>query len=73
LNYFLLCLKEWSEGRVKGLRARGGFEVDMEWKEGDLVQAVVTSLAGEKGLLRYRGMDVLLDLKKGESRTVVFL
>ncbi len=64
--------EQWSEGRVKGLRARGGFEVDMEWEEGDLVKARVTSLAGEKGLFRYRGMDVLLDLKKGESRTVVF-
>ena len=65
--------EEWSEGKVKGLRARGGFEIDMEWKEGELVNAIVTSLAGEKGLLRYRGMEVLLDLKKGESRTVVFL
>ena len=64
--------KEWSEGKVKGLRARGGFEVDMEWEEGDLVNALVTSLAGEKGLLRYRGRDILLDLKKGESQTVVF-
>ena len=42
----------WSEGRVKGLRARGGFEVSMQWKEGTLQQAEILSTIG--GVLRIR-------------------
>ena len=42
----------WSEGRVSGLRARGGFVVDMEWKQGGLKKATVRSTIG--GVLRLR-------------------
>ena len=43
---------EWKEGEVKGLRARGGFVVDVKWKDGQLQQAVVRSTIG--GTLRLR-------------------
>ena len=42
----------WKEGSISGLRARGGFEVDMEWNEAKLRSAVVRSTIG--GVLRLR-------------------
>ncbi len=43
---------QWAEGSVKGVRARGGFEVDMGWKDGKLTTATVKSTLG--GVLRLR-------------------
>jgi alpha-L-fucosidase 2 len=42
----------WADGEVKGLQARGGFTVDMKWKNGQLQQAVIKSNIG--GTLRLR-------------------
>ncbi len=45
----------WPSGKVTGLKARGGFEIDMEWEEGKLTRAVVRSLLG--GNCRIRTKD----------------
>lgn len=42
----------WPEGEVKGLQARGGFTVDIKWKDGTLQEAFITSKIG--GILRIR-------------------
>jgi alpha-L-fucosidase 2 len=42
----------WPTGHVRGLRARGGFEVDIAWKDGKLSRAVIHSTLGGKCLVR---------------------
>jgi alpha-L-fucosidase 2 len=57
----------WPAGAVSGLRARGGFEVALQWKAGALTSATVGSTAGGKCQVRYRGQTAALDLKPGSS------
>jgi len=64
--------REWATGSVKGLKARGGFVVDIEWKDGELMYAVVHSLAGKPCVIRYGDKTKQLDLEAGKSSVVAF-
>ncbi|MEI8243871.1 MAG: glycoside hydrolase family 95 protein, partial [bacterium] len=50
----------WAGGSVRGLRARGGFEVGMEWADGHLVSAFVRALAGQPCRIRTTRAEELL-------------
>jgi alpha-L-fucosidase 2 len=58
--------RAWPQGRVSGLRARGGFELDVSWSEGRLERVSVLNHSGEPGKLVYRNESVPLRMKKGQ-------
>ena len=47
--------KAWSEGHIKGMRVRGGHELDLEWKKGTLARAVIRGVSNSPGkcVVRY--------------------
>jgi len=59
----------WPTGRVSGLRARGAFEVDIQWKDGALTGADVRSVRGKPFAIQYGGKTVLSNIKAGETFT----
>jgi len=60
----------WPDGSVHGLRARGGYEVDLAWTKGKLSSATVRSTQAGTVKLRSGERTATLTLKAGESRTV---
>jgi alpha-L-fucosidase 2 len=59
--------KALANGTVKGLRARGGFDVDLEWKNGKLDSVTLHSTTGTACRVRYDGFVKELTLRRGGS------
>jgi alpha-L-fucosidase 2 len=60
----------WATGSVKGIVARGGFEMDMEWENGKLTGASILSKNGGTTTLIYGAERKTLTLKKGERKKI---
>jgi alpha-L-fucosidase 2 len=59
----------WQAGSVKGLRARGGFEVGIEWQNGKLNSATIHRITDmETCTVRYRQRTIALRLKAGQTK-----
>jgi alpha-L-fucosidase 2 len=58
----------WPAGRVRGLRARGGFEIDLAWTGGVLEEAAITSLRGNEAMVRYEDREIAWREPAGSTR-----
>jgi len=57
----------WKDGSVTGLKARGGFEVNIEWKNGKLTKSEIKSLLGNPCVVRVNGKTTNYTPAKGET------
>src|SRR5205085_8408296 len=64
--------KAWSNGSVTGLRARGGFEVDLTWANGTLDHATIKSVTGPRCHVRYRDKVISLSFATKKHKKLIF-
>jgi alpha-L-fucosidase 2 len=68
INLLPALPKVWADGAVRGLKARGGFEVGLQWKNARLSAVTVKSTTGAGGRLRYGSRTADLNLKPGQTK-----
>ena len=54
----------WTSGKITGLKARGNYEVDIEWAKGELVKATIRSQSHSKPVVRLKSKPVQIDGKR---------
>lgn len=57
----------WNNGSVTGLRARGGFELDITWKDAELSGLKLRSVGGRNLVLKYRQHLLPLTIERGKE------
>lgn len=62
----------WPSGNVTGLRARGNFEVDIDFRNGHLSHALIRSFSGEPCTVRYAGHTLSFSTVKGAAYKISF-
>ena len=61
----------WPSGKTSGLRARGGYEVSEEWKNGKMVSATVKNISGDGSVkVRYGSRTTQFSLPRGAEKTL---
>jgi alpha-L-fucosidase 2 len=62
----------WNEGAIKGICARGGFEVSMEWENNNLKTSTIYAKTDGKTTLEYKGKQKEIELKEGEKVEIIW-
>jgi len=63
----------WPDGSVRGMRARGGYEVDLQWRDGQLVRAVIRGVSNTQPTCTVRYQQHVKQLPVARGTETVFL
>ena len=63
--------ESWADGKVQGICARGGFVVDMEWKNREVASLIVSSLKGGQTEICFYGVSKKVVFKAGEEKRLL--
>lgn len=63
---------KWTAGSIRGIRCRGGYSIDIEWKDSALVEATIRRTSPESGTsaVKYGSGAISVSLEPGESRVL---
>ena len=62
--------KEWPAGEIKGIKARGNYEIDLVWNNGKVSKASITSKNAGNLTVKYNGKLKALSFKAGETKLI---
>ena len=62
--------KEWANGEIKGLRARGGYEIDITWKNGKVKSAIIKADKDGSVTVKYNGKTKTFLMKKLQTKKI---
>ena len=62
--------KEWPAGEIKGIKARGNYEINLVWNGGKVSKASITSKNAGNLTVKYNGKQKALNFKAGETKLI---
>ena len=62
--------ENWKDGSVKGIRARGGYTIEMGWEDSKVVSLKITALKKGRVMLKVNGKSREIQLRKGANRII---
>lgn len=62
--------KEWPAGEIKGIKARGNYEINLVWNNGKVSKASITSKNAGNLTVKYNGKQKALNFKAGETKLI---
>lgn len=62
--------KQWPSGEIRGIKARGNYEINLSWKNGKVDQAQITSHDGGNLKVNYNGKSQVINFKAGATKTL---